>query len=109
MGKRAWLLLTGSLISSVGDRFAAIAYALFAVSVHSSGLLSAVFTAELVPPLLLGLVGGVVTDRFLRRWLWPTVLTLQAACFVGMSQADTAWGFSSCATSCASNRSCTAS
>jgi hypothetical protein len=36
----------------------------------------------------LGLIGGVVTDKFLRRWLWPTALTLQAACFVGMSRAD---------------------
>ncbi|HET9168691.1 MAG TPA: MFS transporter [Actinospica sp.] len=89
MGKRAWLLLIGGLVSSIGDRFAAIAYALFAVSVHSPGLLSAVFAAELVPPLLLGLIGGVVTDKALRRWLWPTVLILQTACFTAMSQADT--------------------
>lgn len=91
MGKRTWLLLIGGLVSSIGDRFAAIAYALLAVALHSPGLLSAVFAAELLPPLLLGLIGGVVTDRALRRWLWPAVLCLQAACFVGMALADTSW------------------
>ncbi|MBR7838986.1 MFS transporter [Actinospica durhamensis] len=91
VGKRAWLLLMGSLISAVGDRFAAIAYALFAVAVHSPGLLSAVFAAELIPPLLFGLIGGVVTDKFLRRWLWPAVLALQAVCFLGMSRTQAPW------------------
>lgn len=91
MGRRSWLLLSGGFISSVGDRFAAIAYALFAVVVHSPQLLSAIFAAELLPPLLLSLIGGVITDKYLRRWLWPTVLIMQAGCFIGMSQTTTSW------------------
>jgi hypothetical protein len=64
---------------------------LFAVAVHSPGLLAAVFAAELIPPHLFGLIGGLVTDKFLRRWLWPAVLALQAVCFLGMSRTQAPW------------------
>ena len=82
---RAWLIVIGSFVSSVGDRFAAIAFALYAVSIHSTALVAAVLAAELVPGLLFGLVGGVVTDRYARAWWWPVALGAQAACFVALA------------------------
>lgn len=85
MNPRTWVLLAGGLISSVGDQFAAIAYALLAAARGETGFLSAVLAAQLVPTLALSLIGGVVTDLFLRRWMWPTALIVMAGCFLGMA------------------------
>lgn len=85
MNARTWLLLAGGLVSMIGDRFAAIAYALLAASRGDTGFLSAVFAAEMVPTLVLALIGGMVTDLFLRRWMWPVALLVLAACFGGMA------------------------
>lgn len=82
---RAWLIVIGSFVSSVGDRFAAIAFALYAVSIHSTVLVAAVLAAELVPGLLFGLVGGVVTDQYAHAWWWPVALCAQAVCFVALA------------------------
>jgi hypothetical protein len=85
MSPRTWLLLGGGLVSMVGDRFAVIAYALLAAERGRPGFLSAIFAAEMVPTLLLALVGGVVTDLFLRRWMWPAILLVLAGCFAAMA------------------------
>ena len=77
--------MIGAFVSSIGDRFAAVAFALYAVSIHSTVLVAAVLAAELLPGLLFGLVGGVVTDRYARAWWWPVALGAQAVCFVALA------------------------
>lgn len=85
MSSRTWLLLAGTLVSAIGDQFAEIAYALLAAERGETGFLSAVFVAALVPAIALSVVGGIVTDRFLRPWMWPAALLVMAACFTGMA------------------------
>src|SRR5882724_2321096 len=84
MGWRAWALIGGGFASAVGDQVAAFAFVLYAVSVHSSGLLAAILVVELVPGVLLSLIGGVVTDRYARAWWWPAVLLGSAGVFAAL-------------------------
>lgn len=84
---KVWLLLAGMLLSACGDDMAAVAFSLRATQTGSSRLLAAILVAQILPAVLLGLVGGVVVDRHLRWWWWPLSLIAQAALFGAMALA----------------------
>lgn len=71
----------------MGDRFASVAFALFAVASSSPSFLAMVLIADLLPPLLFGLVGGLLVDKYFHRYTWPLALVGQAFCFIGMAYA----------------------
>ncbi|SDW30190.1 Major Facilitator Superfamily protein [Amycolatopsis xylanica] len=81
MTRRLWVLLLAATVSQVGDRIAATALGLSAAQAGSPGLLTAIYVAELLPGVVVGLLGGVVADRLRRPWPWPAVLLVQACCY----------------------------
>lgn len=78
----AWALLAGSFVSALGDRLVGIAFMLYAAEIGSMGLLTAILIADMLPPVLFGLLGGVVSDFHMRRWLWPVALAIQGSCYL---------------------------
>lgn len=85
LSRRARVLLAGMFVSLAGDKFAAIAFALLAVELDSPNFLVGILLADLVPPIVLGPIGGTVADRFAGRWLWPGVLLTQGAIFAALT------------------------
>jgi len=68
MGGRFWLLLAGFLASSLGTWIYRLALPLLVYDLTGSALgTGLVYVMEYVPYLLLGMVGGVLADRFPRR------------------------------------------
>ncbi|MCX5395094.1 MFS transporter [Streptomyces sp. NBC_00094] len=85
------VLLTGTFVSSLGDKSAALAFALYAASMGSTALMAAILLAQLLPSLVLGLIGGYLTDRYGNPLWWSAALVVQALCFAALSQVDTVW------------------
>ncbi|MFI6793412.1 MFS transporter [Nonomuraea sp. NPDC050383] len=70
MGRSYWLLLGGFLTSSLGTWIYRLALPLLVYDLTGSPLgTGVVYVVEYVPYLLLGMVGGVLADRFDRRRL----------------------------------------
>ncbi|MEV0144316.1 MULTISPECIES: MFS transporter [unclassified Nonomuraea] len=70
MGRSYWLLLAGFLASSLGTWIYRLALPLLVYDLTGSPLgTGLVYVVEYVPYLLLGMVGGVLADRFDRRRL----------------------------------------
>ena len=68
MTKDFKLLLSGQLVSQVGDKCHMIALAFWVLeTTGSSGKMGAVLAASLVPSLLLGLFAGAFIDRYSRE------------------------------------------
>ncbi len=83
------LLLSGQLVSQVGDKFHMIALAMWVLkTTGSTTKMGAVLAASLIPSLVLGLFSGVVIDRFNRKYIIVTtdlirgvILTIFAVLF----------------------------
>ncbi|GAA4074871.1 MFS transporter [Nonomuraea soli] len=68
MGTRYWLLLSAYLISSMGTWIYRLALPLLVLDLTGSALgTGAVYALEYLPFLVLGLLGGVIADRFGRK------------------------------------------
>ena len=68
------LLLAGIFISALGGSLSSLGFSLLAAQTGQSALLAAVLAANLVPTVLLGLIGGHLADRKLAWWWWPASL-----------------------------------
>ncbi|NUW45341.1 MFS transporter [Nonomuraea rhodomycinica] len=80
MGRSYWLLLTGFLASSLGTWIYRLALPLLVYDLTGSPLgTGLVYVMEYVPYLLLGMVGGVLADRYDRRRLLVLGDTASAA------------------------------
>lgn len=79
------LLLTGQLVSQVGDKFHTIALSLWVLSTFgSTAKMGAVLAASLIPSLILGLFSGSIIDRYHRKVLivgTDVIRGLVLACF----------------------------
>ncbi|GAA2265573.1 MFS transporter [Nonomuraea roseoviolacea subsp. roseoviolacea] len=91
MGRSYWLLLTGFLASSLGTWIYRLALPLLVYDLTGSPLgTGLVYVMEYVPYLLLGMVGGVLADRYDRRRLLvvgdtaSAVVTLVLAAMVAL-------------------------
>lgn len=64
------LLLTGQLVSQVGDKFHMIALSLWVLNTTgSSAKMGAVLAASLIPSLILGLFSGAIIDRYNKKYI----------------------------------------
>lgn len=79
------LLMLGMFVSAVGTSLSSMGFFLLAAQTGRSSLLAAVLVANLLPSILLGLVGGYVADRYLTRWLWPLSLLFTAGIMTAMA------------------------
>lgn len=85
------LLMLGMFVSAVGTSLSSMGFFLLAAQTGRSPLLAAVLVANLLPSILLGLVGGYVADRYLRedaraRYPWATLPIGVAIGVVGILQ-----------------------
>lgn len=70
MNRNFRLLLSGQLVSQVGDKFHMIALALWVLdTTGSSAKMGVVLAASLIPSLILGLFSGAFIDRYQRKWI----------------------------------------
>ncbi|MEX3611040.1 MFS transporter [Rothia sp. LK2588] len=83
------LLFAGIFLSALGQSVAAIGFTLLAAQTGSSLALSSVLMANLLPGILLGLVGGHLVDHTARAWWWPTSLLVSAIAYGVMALAPT--------------------
>lgn len=74
-------LVVGTFVSVVGDSVASLTLILDAESTGGPWRVPLVFVAELVPPLLLAPLLGVLVDRFDVRTVWLVAVSVQAVCF----------------------------
>ncbi len=70
MNRNLKLLLSGQLVSQMGDKFHMIALAFWVLeSTGSSAKMGAVLAASLIPSLILGLFSGAIIDRYPRKFI----------------------------------------
>ncbi|WP_326503398.1 hypothetical protein [Rothia nasimurium] len=79
------LLMLGMFVSAVGTSLSSMGFFLLAAQTGRSSLLAAVLVANLLPSILLGLVGGYIADRYLTWWLWPLSLLFTAGIMTTMA------------------------
>lgn len=70
MNKNLIMLLSGQLVSQIGDKFHMIALSLWVLNTTgSTAKMGAVLAASLIPGLLLGFFSGAIVDRFNRKYI----------------------------------------
>ncbi len=69
------LLLSGQLVSQIGDKFHMIALSFYVLkTTGSSARMGAVLAASLIPSLILGFFSGAFIDRYDRKAIIPTIV-----------------------------------
>ena len=70
MNRNFKLLLSGQLVSQVGDKFHMIALAFWVLNTTgSSAKMGAVLAASVIPVVVFGLFSGAIIDRYSRKWV----------------------------------------
>ncbi len=72
------LLLLGIFVSSLGAGLSSIGFSLLAAQSGKSYLMASVLAANLLPGVILGLLGGQLADKHLKWWWWPGALVINA-------------------------------